>query len=225
MAKILWLNWSGGGNLPPSLGIARALDERGHRSRSPGRPEMVRAGRARRLSRDRAHARLRAGRPAYPQKWIPRAASFLSSPAVAEQIRALVAAENGPISWSSTDVPGRALTEAARFDGPTVAVCHTCVCRGLEMWRKIFECSRLRVGGRASRSDVRPISIPLDGAGHDDRDDAEVARRRARRTGRGAELRHVGPSLERERHGARVALPWPRRRSDAARARELQHHA
>ena len=24
MARILWLNWSGGGNLPPSLGIARA---------------------------------------------------------------------------------------------------------------------------------------------------------------------------------------------------------
>jgi hypothetical protein len=30
MAKILWLNWSGGGNLPPSLGVARALTERGH---------------------------------------------------------------------------------------------------------------------------------------------------------------------------------------------------
>jgi hypothetical protein len=31
MAEILWLNWSGGGNLPPSLGIARVLTERGHR--------------------------------------------------------------------------------------------------------------------------------------------------------------------------------------------------
>jgi hypothetical protein len=30
MARILWLNWSGGGNLPPSLGIARVLTERGH---------------------------------------------------------------------------------------------------------------------------------------------------------------------------------------------------
>ena len=41
MAKILWLNWSGGGNLPPSLGIARVLTERGHSVAFAGRPEMV----------------------------------------------------------------------------------------------------------------------------------------------------------------------------------------
>ena len=41
MAKILWLNWSGGGNLPPSLGIARVLTERGHAVVFAGRPEMV----------------------------------------------------------------------------------------------------------------------------------------------------------------------------------------
>ena len=42
MARILWLNWSGGGNLPPSLGIARVLTERGHESRSPGGPKWCR---------------------------------------------------------------------------------------------------------------------------------------------------------------------------------------
>ena len=41
MARIRWLNWSGGGNLPPSLGIARALSERGHDVTFAGRPEMV----------------------------------------------------------------------------------------------------------------------------------------------------------------------------------------
>ena len=41
MANILWLNWSGGGNLPPSLGIARVLTERGHAVAFAGRPEMV----------------------------------------------------------------------------------------------------------------------------------------------------------------------------------------
>jgi UDP:flavonoid glycosyltransferase YjiC (YdhE family) len=41
MARILWLNWSGGGNLPPSLGIARVLTERGHAVAFAGRPEMV----------------------------------------------------------------------------------------------------------------------------------------------------------------------------------------
>ena len=39
--KILWMNWSGGGNLPPSLGIARVLTERGHDVSFAGRPEMV----------------------------------------------------------------------------------------------------------------------------------------------------------------------------------------
>ena len=41
MARILWLNWSGGGNLPPSLGIARVLAERGHSVTFAGRSEMV----------------------------------------------------------------------------------------------------------------------------------------------------------------------------------------
>ena len=41
MARILWLNWSGGGNLPPSLGIARVLTDRGHKVAFAGRPEMV----------------------------------------------------------------------------------------------------------------------------------------------------------------------------------------
>jgi len=39
--RYLWLNWCGGGNLPPSLGIARALVERGNAVTFAGRPEMV----------------------------------------------------------------------------------------------------------------------------------------------------------------------------------------
>ena len=86
MADILWLNWSGGGNLPPSLGIARMLTERGHRVAFAGRPEMVprveRAGfRAIELTRAYEWA------DRYPpNKWLPKAASFLTSPAIAEQI-------------------------------------------------------------------------------------------------------------------------------------------
>ena len=41
MTKLLWLNWSGGGNLPPSLGVARVLVGRGHELAFAGRPEMV----------------------------------------------------------------------------------------------------------------------------------------------------------------------------------------
>lgn len=41
VANVLWLNWSGGGNLPPSLGIAGALAARGHDVAFAGRAEMV----------------------------------------------------------------------------------------------------------------------------------------------------------------------------------------
>ena len=92
MAKILWLNWSGGGNLPPSLGVARALTERGHSVAFAGRPEMVprveRAG-FRAIELTRAYEQV----DRYPQKWLPKAASFLSSPATAEQVVDVVAAE------------------------------------------------------------------------------------------------------------------------------------
>src|SRR5579872_885752 len=93
MAKILWLNWSGGGNLPPSLGIARALRERGHAIAFAGRPEMVarvQAAGLRAIELRRAYEQV----ARYPQKWLPKAACFLSSPATAEEIRALVPAES-----------------------------------------------------------------------------------------------------------------------------------
>ena len=41
MAQIMWACWDGGGNLTPSIGIARALEERGHDVHFFGRPEMV----------------------------------------------------------------------------------------------------------------------------------------------------------------------------------------
>ena len=41
MARILFLAFSGGGNLPPSLGIARELKARGHEVTFAGEPEMT----------------------------------------------------------------------------------------------------------------------------------------------------------------------------------------
>jgi UDP:flavonoid glycosyltransferase YjiC (YdhE family) len=38
MARILFVTWDGGGNLPPALGIARELQKRGHRVRFLGHP-------------------------------------------------------------------------------------------------------------------------------------------------------------------------------------------
>jgi MGT family glycosyltransferase len=212
MADMIWLNWSGGGNLPPSLGIARVLAERGHRVTFAGRPEMVprveRAGfRAIELTRAYEQA------DRYPpSKWLPRAASFLTSPAVAEQIRELLPAENPDLVIIDQMFPV-ALIEAARFGRPTVAVCHTTVWRGLDMWRKIFA----MLAGLRSEAGFAPIPADLESLWM--AQDKMIATTLASLDdalgvlGNSHKLRHVGPVLERERHGVKVELPW---RDDAS---------
>ena len=206
MADVLWLNWSGGGNLPPSLGIARVLAERGHAVSFAGRPEMVprveRAGfRAIELTRAYEQA------AAYRNKWLPRAASLLTSPAVSEEIRALLAAERPDIVVIDQMFPV-ALLEAARFDAPTVAVCHTCVWRGLVMWRKVFGMFadlRAEAGFDPIPADLESLWMAQDkmiATTLRSLDDPPGD------LGQAHKLRHVGLSLERERHGVRVALPW-----------------
>ena len=93
MAKILWLNWSGGGNLPPSLGIARVLTDRGHKVAFAGRPEMVprvEAAGFRAIELTQAYAQL----DRYPQgTFLTRMSCYLTSPAVVAQVRSVVASE------------------------------------------------------------------------------------------------------------------------------------
>ncbi|MFZ0208211.1 MAG: glycosyltransferase [Roseiarcus sp.] len=208
MAKILWLNWSGGGNLPPSLGIARALDERGHSVAFAGRPEMVprveRAG-FRAIELTRAYEQVER----YPKRCMPRAASFLSSPATAEQIRAVVAAERPDLVVADAMFPA-ALSEAARFDGPVVVMCQTFLFRLLATWRNTIAMivgMRVDAGFPALPTDLDTLWMSRDrvlvstldtlggpppgGLAHPEK------------------VRHVGPVLEREKHGVRVALPWP----------------
>jgi UDP:flavonoid glycosyltransferase YjiC (YdhE family) len=206
MAGILWLNWSGGGNLPPSLGIARALTERGHSVAFAGRPEMVeRVERAGFRAIELTRAYEQAAR--YPDKWLPKAASFLSSPAVAEQIRALVASESPDLVIIDAMFPA-ALSEAAHFGCPTIVVSHTGVYRLLEQWRKQLA---MIVGLRVAAG-FAPLPVELDELWMS-RDLVLATTLKALDAAPGElanadKLRHVGPVLERERHGARVALPW-----------------
>ncbi|MGN6590468.1 MAG: glycosyltransferase [Sphingomicrobium sp.] len=208
MAKMLWLNWSGGGNLPPSLGIARTLTERGHDVAFAGRPEMVprvlRAGfRAIELTRayEQAHR--------YPEgKWLPKAASFLTSPAVAEQIRELLPAENPDVVIIDQMFPA-ALLEAKRFGRPSVAVCHTSVWRCLPMWRKFFA----MLTGLRTEAGFEPIPSELEALWMlQDKMIVTTLKSLDKAPGElgyAHKLRHVGPVLERERHCVRVELPWP----------------
>jgi len=207
MADILWLNWSGGGNLPPSLGIARVLTERGHRVAFAGRTEMVsRVERAGLRAIELTRAYEQADR--YPaNKWLPKAASFLTSPAVAQQIRELLPAENPDLVIVDHMFPV-AQIEAARFDRPSIAVCNTCVWRALDMWRKFIAMLvglRTEAGFDPIPADLESLWMVQDkliSTTLKSLDDVSGV------LGQSHKLRHVGPVLERERHGVKVKLPW-----------------
>jgi UDP:flavonoid glycosyltransferase YjiC (YdhE family) len=205
---MLWLNWSGGGNLPPSLGIARVLTERGHDVAFAGRPEMVsrveRAG-FRAIELDRAYEQAER----YPQgKWLPRAASFLTSPAVAEQIRELLPEENPDVVVVDQMFPV-ALLEAKRFGRPSAAICHTSVWRCLPMWRRFFAMLtslRTEAGFEPIPSEPEDLWMLQDKMIVTTPASLDISPGQLRDAHK---LRHVGPVLERERHGVRVTLPWP----------------
>jgi len=207
MADILWLNWSGGGNLPPSLGIARVLTERGHRVAFAGRTEMVsRVERAGLRAIELTRAYEQADR--YPaNKWLPKAASFLTSPAVAQQIRELLPAENPDLVIVDHMFPV-AQIEAARFDRPSITVCNTCVWRALDMWRKFIAMLvglRTEAGFDPIPADLESLWMVQDkliSTTLKSLDDVPGV------LGQSHKLRHVGPVLERERHGVKVKLPW-----------------
>ncbi len=144
----------------------------------------------------------------YPNKWLPRAASYLTSPAVAEEARALIASQAPDLIVVDAMFPV-ALVEAARSGRPTVVMCHTSVHRIFDLWRRQIG---MMVGLRAEAG-FAPLTADLDTLwmSHDrlvattlkSLDDAPSGLANSER------IRHVGPVLERERHGLRVELPWP----------------
>ena len=137
MARILWLNWSGGGNLPPSLGVARVLSERGHELTFAGRPEMVprvKTAGFRAIEITQAYAQV----DRYPQgSFLTRMSCYLTSPAVEEQVQSIVAAQAPDIVFIDAMFPA-ALAQASSFKQRTVVFVHTFVFRQLDMWRKMI---------------------------------------------------------------------------------------
>jgi len=144
----------------------------------------------------------------YPaNKWLPQAASFLTSPAVAEQIRDLLVAENPDLVVVDQMFPV-ALLEAQRFGRPSVAVCHTSVWRCLPMWRRFFAMLvglRTEAGFPGIPDDLESLWMIQDlmiATTLKSLDEAPGT------LGNAHKLRHVGPVLESEPHAARVSLPW-----------------
>jgi UDP:flavonoid glycosyltransferase YjiC (YdhE family) len=205
MAKrILWLNWSGGGNLPPSLGVARVLTERGHQVTFAGRPEMVprvKTAGFRAIEITQAYAQV----DRYPQgHFMTHAACYLTSPAVEDQIRSIVAAEVPDVVLIDAMFPA-ALAQAPGFGLPTAVFVHTFVFRQLDMWRRffgIFDDMRQKAG------------FP----GHPGLDQLWQSRDRIISTSLATfdaaplpgwdTVRHVGPVLEDEKFAVPTILPW-----------------
>jgi UDP:flavonoid glycosyltransferase YjiC (YdhE family) len=208
MARFLWLNWSGGGNLPPSLGVARALDERGHNVAFAGRPEMVprvvQAGfRAIELTRAYEQAEH------YPKDWpLWRMACYLSSPAVEEQVAAVIGDE-APDLLLVDQMFTAGLAQAAKAPQPSIMMCHTLFLRHIDHYRAF--CSRTNASRQAAGFSPLPDADRL----WFERDliittSLEALDRRDPLPAGAEKVRHVGPALEMERHAAPVDLPWDR---------------
>ncbi|HWE75004.1 MAG TPA: nucleotide disphospho-sugar-binding domain-containing protein [Stellaceae bacterium] len=204
MAKFLWLNWSGGGNLPPSLGIARVLTEHGHSVVFAGRPEMVprvQAAGFRAVELTQAYAQV----DRYPANSpMQRAACYLTSPAVAQQVRDVVKAEAPDMLIFDGMFPA-ALAQARDFGKPTAAVSHTFVFRMIERWRGTINA----LIGMRQQSGFGPLP-DLDALWHGcDRVLVTTLAEfdAAAPTGWDG-LRHVGPVLEDEKVAVPTALPW-----------------
>jgi len=147
MARILWACWDGGGNLTPSIGIARVLEERGHEVHFYGRPEMVgRVEVAGLTATELVHARTDFDR--YSFHPLATVFGFTSSPAVGLELVDLVD-DRDPDVVVIDAMFSTALDVAPRFDRPTAVMLHTFFDRLLDGWRANFAMqseSRKRAG-------------------------------------------------------------------------------
>jgi UDP:flavonoid glycosyltransferase YjiC (YdhE family) len=133
MADVFWACWDGGGNLTPSMGVARALEERGHSVRFFGRHQMVERVEAAGLSSvELAEATTDLDR--YSFHPLATVFGYTSSPAVGEEVAALVK-EREPDVVVIDAMLSAALDVADRFDRPTVVMLHTLFDRLFDMWR------------------------------------------------------------------------------------------
>jgi UDP:flavonoid glycosyltransferase YjiC (YdhE family) len=205
MARILWLNWSGGGNLPPSLGVARVLAERGHEVAFAGRPEMVprvRTAGFRAIELTEAYAQV----DRYPQgSFLTRMSCYLTSPAVETQVEQVVAAEQPDLVLIDAMFPA-ALARASGFARPTAVFVHTFVFRQLDMWRKMIA----TLDGMRQQAGFAGLP-PLDELwrGRDRIVSTSLAAFDAAPLPGWELVRHAGPVLEDEKFAVPTSLPWP----------------
>jgi UDP:flavonoid glycosyltransferase YjiC (YdhE family) len=147
MADVLWACWDGGGNLTPSIGIARELVQRGHRVHFHGRPEMVDRVRTAGLDAS-ALATARTDLDRYDFHPLATVFGYTSSPAVGEELVELIASCCPDVVVIDA-MFSAALQVAPRFERPTAVMLHTFLVQILDGWRANFDMqseSRQRAG-------------------------------------------------------------------------------
>ncbi|MFC0704937.1 nucleotide disphospho-sugar-binding domain-containing protein [Cellulomonas uda] len=157
MATFVWACFDGGGNVPPSVGIAHALTARGHRVVFAGRPEMAprvtAAGLpATVLESSYAHAEAYA--------WHPRGRlfSYLTDPAVGDEVLAVGADEHADVLVVDA-MFGAALDAAPRAGLPVAVMLHTFLHRTIDGWETLMgdQAAARHRAGLGAMADVRTL--------------------------------------------------------------------
>ena len=204
MTKYLWLSHSSGGNLPPSLGVARALRKRGHDvviATKPDTISRIEGEGFRAIAFKNAYTQVNK----YPEMGpLTRLACSLTSPDVADEIKEIVRAEQPDAIMVDAMFPA-ALYVAPSFGVPTIVYCHTFIWRQLDAWQGIMtKLADLRAAaGFAPRPEMQTLwkaqtrmivtsigafdDAPLPGWNH---------------------VTHVGPVLDNETPAQPIDLPW-----------------
>jgi len=147
MARIMWACWDGGGNLPPSLGIAAELRRRGHDLAFYGRPDMVDRATAGGVE---AHALASAYDDVERFSFLPMPTvfGFTSSPGVGRELVSTASSEKPDVLVVDA-MFAAALEAAPHIDAPSVVMVHTFANRLREGWERGFAMqgdARIRAG-------------------------------------------------------------------------------
>jgi len=204
MSKILWACWDGGGNLPPSLGIGRALRDRGHAVVFAGRPDMLGRTRAAGLLA-RELTQTYALLDKFSWHPLPRVFGYLGSPAVGEELVSVVR-EEAPDVVVIDAMFGAALDVAPQFNTPTAVVVHTFVRRMYDAWKGNLT---RQSEGRAQSGFGRLSSIEELWGARDLVHANTLAVLDGAATTTLANLRHGAPVLLEETRAVAPQLPWP----------------
>ena len=204
MTKYLWLSHSSGSNLPPSLGVAHALQKRGHEVVFATKPDTIARIEGegfRGIGFKNAYTQV----DKYPDMGpLTRIACSLTSPDVADEIKEIVAAEKPDAIMVDAMFPA-ALDIAPSFRVPTSVFCHTFIWRQLDAWQGIMtKLSQLRAAAgfsplpemetlwKAQTQMIVTAAAALDDAPLPDWD----------------HVTHVGPVLDNEAPAQPIDLPW-----------------